>query len=292
MPSAAELALVERKFISNFSVAVMGIQIYANGMPATADGDVTATVVNEASEEVLVTTADYQADTNSYEITLNTQQTAVPGLYLIFWDYEMAAVAQTKETYYEVMQPAPAYDALPDQMKQVVENVYWRFADLYDSPLGGPHLQVHVQTNFGRQRMAQALTAALGRINIWAQPHQTYVVDASQGGKEFPLAQWGGLLELATYIEVIKHLRRSYIEQPDLVGANLARLDRSSYIQRWEALLRDEQSELSNLIDQFKIAHLGLGRPSVLVSGGAYGSWGPFRSVAGIAARPNLWRVH
>lgn len=292
MPSAAELALVERKFVSNFSVAVMGIQIYANGLPAQADGDVTALVVNEASEEIFSDTTTYEADTQSYEVTLNSQQTAVPGLYLIFWDYELDGVAQTKETYFEVMQPAPAYDALTPQMKQVVENVYWRFADLYDSPLGGPHLQVHLQTNFGRQRMAQTLAAALGRINVWAQPHQTYVLDSSQGGKEFPLAQWGGLLEHATYIEVIKHLRRSYIEQPDLVGANLARLDRSSYINRWEALLRDEQADLSNLIDQFKIAHMGLGKPSVLVSGGAYGSWGPFRSVAGIAARPNLWRVH
>ena len=288
--TAGELALVERQFVSNFAVEVLGITVHVNGVATDADGQVTYAVVNEASEEIRAGNA-LHPDTGVYDFSLTSAETAVPGLYLIYWDYEINGVPQTQETYYEVGQRAPAYDALPPKAKDVVENVYWKFADLFDSPLGGPHLQVYVQTNFGRQRMAQALRSAMNRLNTWAQPHQTYVLDPGSGGKEFPYDQWGGVIEEALYVEVLKHLKRSYVEQPTPEGVTLARLDRRDYMSRWGEILSDEQAELENLIEQFKIAHMGLGSPSALISGGAYGYWGPTRLVGAEVARPHYWQV-
>lgn len=288
--SAGELALVERQFVSNFAVEVLGIKVHVSGVLHDADAQVTYSVVNEASEEIRAGIATHP-ETGTYEFALTSAETAVPGLYLVYWDYRVDDTPQTQETYYEVGQRAPDYDALPAKAKSVVENVYWRFADLFDSPLGGPHLQVYVQTNFGRQRLAQALRAALSRLNVWSQPIMTYSFDGASGGKEFPYDQWGGVLEQALYVEVLKHLRRSYVEQPTPEGVTLARLDRRDYMDRWGTVLADEQRELDNLIEQFKIAHMGLGSPSALISGGAYGYWGPTRLIGSEVARPHYWAV-
>ena len=64
-----------------------------------------------------------------------------------------------------------------------------------------------------------------------AQPHMTYTLNEPG---QFPHEQWGALLEFATYIETIKHLKRSYVEQPDWQGVTVARADRRDYLQRWD----------------------------------------------------------
>jgi hypothetical protein len=90
-------------------------------------------------------------------------------------------------------------------------------------------------------------------------------------------------------VEVIKHLMRSYVEQPDAQGIATARLDRRDYLQRWQVMFQIESDELKQLQDVFKIAHMGLSSPTVLVSGGVYGNYGPTRLVGSAAARPRYW---
>ena len=51
-----------------------------------------------------------------------------------------------------------------------------------------------------------------------------------------------------------------------------------------------EEDDLKKMLDVFKIAHMGLGRPHVLVSGGVYGNYGPTRIASGSwASRPRYW---
>ncbi len=108
---------------------------------------------------------------------------------------------------------------------------------------------------------------AVGRLTTLAFPHGRYAADAN-----FPVAVWGALLEQLLYIEVIKHLRRSYVEIPDIVlGTSISRGDRRDYLDRWGTILADEQEDLKIMLDNFKMAHMGLGNVSVLVAGGAYG---------------------
>ena len=82
-----------------------------------------------------------------------------------------------------------------------------------------------------------------------------------------------GLLEWATYLEVIRHLIRSYTEQPDAQGIQTARLDRRQYADAWRRILQDEEPDFRKALDQYKFAAMGLGRASVLVAGGIYGEW-------------------
>ena len=146
----------------------------------------------------------------------------------------------------------------------------------------------YFQNNFGRDRISNPLLRiAVGRLNTMAQPMMTYTIEANQ--KPFPLDQWGPLLETTLYVETLKHLVRSYVEQPQFIGGQVTRLDRRDYMDRWASIQRDEEAMLERQLDVFKITHIGLGRPRVLASGGVYGRYGPTRITGSVAARPRYW---
>lgn len=279
--------LGERQYASQYGTPTVGFVVHASGEPTDADSNLVTVRMEtlDATTVLFERTADHPA-TGVYETTLLSSETQSPGIYKVTWSYHVGGTAQTFIGVIEVGESSSAYDALDDGMKMVVESVWLRFADLFDSPDGGPHLQVYFQSRFGRGRMAQLLSIALNRLNVISQPHMTYSLVGPPDGKQFPLAQWGGLLDSATYIEALKHLIRSYVEQPEAMGVNLARLDRRDYMDRWQRVLDMEMKDFESAKETFKMAHMGLGRPRVLVSGGVYGTFGPTRLSHSAAARP------
>lgn len=290
--------LDQRIFISRYAVEDIPVVLFYNGSEADADGDVLVTMVFEdlAAEDddpaptpIFEDRSATHPDIGSYVVQLQSGDTAVPGPYKLVWSYDQAGNAQVIETFVQIGQSSPDYDALDSEARSVIELTNYRFADLFDSPLGGPNLQTYYESNFGRNRLAQLLRVAMNRLNTIAQPQTTYSLQTT--GKQFPYDKWGGLLEQALYVETLKHLRRSYLEQPQEVNVNLARLDRQDYFNRWGMVLQEEQRDLKDMLDHFKIAHLGLGSPRVLVSGGVYGNFGPTRLANSAAARPRYyWR--
>jgi len=91
-------------------------------------------------------------------------------------------------------------------------------------------------------------------------------------------------------VEMVKHLIRSYVEQPALISSGaITRLDRRDYTQRWHEVLEEEQAELKSMLDTFKIRRMFGGAPKVLVSGGTYGRYAPTRIAGSVAARPRMW---
>ena len=280
----------ERQYVSRYGTDTLGLAINIAGAPADPDGNsVTLTFVREGEVPVTIfSRTATRVGTGLYEVPLVSADTAEPGLYTLVWFFVTSGDDQEDRTYVEVGETAPAYDALSATMKEAVDAVWLRFADLFDSPGGGPNLQTYFQTHFTRQRMAQILRIGMGRLNTMAQPHQTYSVDP--GGLEFPFDKWGALLETVTYVEAIKHLRRSYVEQPLFAGSGaVTRLDRRDYLDRWGMILADEEAMLVKQMEVFKIAHMGFGSGRVLVSGGVYGRYGPTRIAGSVAARPRYW---
>lgn len=271
--------IVDRRYVSRYAQPTFGLQIRRSATGELADADAVPEVHYEvagaAPEDppMVLWTKDAVWDSlGSYSVTLASTETATPGVGTLFWDYLIDGVPQTYGEDIEIGSSAPAYDALPPAWQDIVEQVWIRFADLFDSPWGGPHLQVYVQTHFGRNRIAQLLSKALQPLNSASMPHASYPL----GGDDFPFTEWGGLLVSSLYIEVVKHLRRSYTEQPEAVlGTAVSRLDRRDYFNRWGEILADEQTEYERDLDRWKRAHMGLGNFSVLVAGGAYGNWGP-----------------
>lgn len=279
----------ERRYLSPYSGDGVGLLIHRLGQLADADGDVETSLVDEEGNPAFTAVAD-KVDTGSY-VTLNSpQQTARSGLFTVRWNYALGGVNQSYESYVEIGQPNPSYDNLPEGMKDVIEMCWMRFADLYDSPAGGPHFQTYFQTHYNRGRMADLLRIAMGTLNTVSQPWTTFSVEGV-GGQPFPLAQWGPLLERALYIEALKHLIRTYVEIPLIQASDsLTRLDRRDYMQRWQAILADEQATLKSQLDSFKIAQMGLGNSAILVGGGLFGRYGPtLRAGGSMAARPRMW---
>jgi hypothetical protein len=285
------VSLSDRLWINQYDPAVLGIHVYARGQIGDPDSNLVQVTMRseDTAAPVFINRAATRADVGAYEIQLTSDETAAIGPFALTWSYALSGVGESYTTHVQVGEFSPDYAALSEGMKGVVEQGWNRFEDLFDSPLGGPNLQVYAQSHFNRGRIAQLLRFAVGRLNTAAQPFQTYTLDGD-GGATFPLTQWGPLLEQALYVEILKHLRRSYVEQPLLMGGEVTRHDRRDYMDRWSQVLSDEQAQLKEQLDVFKIRSMGLGRPAVLVSGGAYG-----RSPAGVRymgtrGRPRFYR--
>lgn len=282
----------EREYISQYALQQLNLAIQKGGEAASADDTVVGTWARQNADgttEEIATPAAVETETGLYTITLRGQDTAVPGDYVLTWTYTIDGFEEHYPVFLVVGPANPYYDQLPDDMKQVVERVWFRFADLFDSPGGGPNLETYFQSHWSRGRMAQLLGVAVGRLNTMAQPYMTFTVDGRNGSK-FPLHQWGSLLETALYIEAVKHLVRSYVEQPEFQGTgSVARVDRRDYMSRWQSILDTEENMFVGQLDSFKISMMGLGRPKVLVSGGVYARYAPTRVAGSIAARPRYW---
>jgi hypothetical protein len=280
----------DRQYISQWSLDPIGLYLVRNGTPINADGTVQVAMIAEDTGVTVLSRAATHNATGDYSISLASTEAGTPGPYLVTWDYQISSVNQHYETGIEIGPANPAYDGLNPDMKTIVDSIVLRLADLIDSPGGGPNLTTYVaQSKFGRGRIAQLMRIGLGRLNTLAQPFNTFTLDGV-GGALFPTAQWGSLLESVTWIEVLKHLTRSYTEQPDFVGGgNVSRLDRTKYAKMWRDVMVDEENLIKGQIDVFKIAQMNLGRPAVLISGGVYGRFGPTRMAGSVAARPRYW---
>jgi hypothetical protein len=285
------MTLSDRLWINQYDPAVLGMNVYVRGQIGDPDANlVQVTMIDEKTgAPVFTNRAATRADVGAYEIQLTSEETEVIGPFTLTWSYALSGVTESSEIAVQVGQFSPEYAALSDDMKGIVEQGWNRFEDLFDSPLGGPNLQVYAQSHFNRGRIAQLLRFAVGRLNTAAQPYQTYTLDGD-GGAAFPIAAWGALLEQALYVEILKHLRRSYVEQPLLQGGEVTRHDRRDYMQRWSEVLADEQAQLKEQLDVFKIRAMGLGRPAVLVSGGVYGRSPSGVKYMGTRGRPRFYR--
>jgi len=279
-------------YVSRYSAPEVGIAIHVAGELGDPDDEVvTATlhrITPNGNHDGVIGDEDRVAERiedGVYRIFLGPADTSTPGRMVLVWSYEVGGAEVEQEHFMEVGKAAPSYDALPDEMKALVEMVNYRFADLFDSESGRPHLTTYRQSHFGRERLTQLLGTGLRRINVVSQPHQSYTIGPPNA---FPVEKWGGLLEQATYVEAIKHLIRSYTEQPLDKGVSVALLDRRDYAARWRDVLRDEQSDLDDMIDHYKIDALSMVGSAVLVGGGIFRQAGIMRS-ASMAARPRFY---
>jgi hypothetical protein len=287
----------ERTYVSQYSMPPLQLQVYVGGVLADPDNDtVAAQLLLQNGDGTVAPVSTYAATRLSagyYQVTPSSTDTSQPSDAELIWAYSISSVGQQYATYLVIGPANPSYDNLPEPMQMLVDDVWIRFSDLCDSPAGGPNLVAtpYFQAHWSRGRVAQLMSIALSKINGMAQPWSNYGTGAlGTMGPPFPVLLWGGLLGQYTYCEAVKHLIRSYTEQPLLAGAGgITRLDRRDYTDRWREVLRDEEAELKSLLDTFKIRHMGLGNPRVLVSGGTYGRYAPTRIAGSVAARPRMW---
>jgi hypothetical protein len=308
-PITPPASLTEFAFSPQGSLNPIGITLNIGGVPTDADTGTPVTVaiyvvpypattvqVNEDIPSPVYVGAAIWVQTGTYQVDPAATQALTPGYYRFDWSFVLNGAPITTSTYVQIGLPSPSYDALAPAFVNAVENVWLKFADIYDSAYGGPYLTVWYNQHFGRGRVAQLMEQACWHLNNVAQPATTFSVTGISpmggGAPLFPINQYAGLLNTATTIEVIKHLMRSYTEEPVVVGNISVRLDRRDYLQRWGSLLADEQDQYNKEVGTYKTQMMFNGQPRVLIQGGAFGSYGVPRYIGSIPARPlymNRW---
>jgi hypothetical protein len=147
-----------------------------------------------------------------------------------------------------------------------VENAVWlRLEDCFDSDEGGPWLRDMTLAYFNKTKIHEFITDAMFDINM--APPMTHAVIG-----DFTTIQVDGtddpestLLVQGTLLAVIRHLMRSYVEQPQLTGAQAVYEDRRDYLQRWQLIYQMEMERYNRWIVLWKRQFVGNHR-SMLVS--------------------------
>jgi hypothetical protein len=137
----------------------------------------------------------------------------------------------------------------------------WRkLEDCFDSEIGGPWLRDMTLARFDKSKIKVLLPDALLDINF-QQPITGFTEDS------FPLDNGGGaLLSQSLLVVTIRHLMRSYAEQPDTNNSPVAFLDRRRYQETWGKMLEVEEAQYRRVLALWKRQYFGLGKSKLLVA--------------------------
>ncbi len=188
------------------------------------------------------------------------QLTTQPGLYKVRAKFvTVDGQVKSDRIWFEAVDPFPVAATTPGG--EAVSRAWMKLEDLFDSELGGPHLRDRTLANFDQTKMAKLLPDALYQIGATFAPVTVYTEE------NFPFTQHSSLAGQSLLVESIRHLMRSYVEQPQPVGSNITYFDRRDYLNRWQIILQMEAEKLNAWIDLFKQDQLSFGSTAMLVGG-------------------------
>lgn len=154
--------------------------------------------------------------------------------------------------------------ALPEEI--VVEEVWLRIEDAFDSVEGGPALRDWTLNHFDKNKIARFIPEVLLDINVQSPLTEvgleefTIPVGPNQPNPVLPLIAKGVLCK------TIQHLIRSYVEQPVPQGAQIVYEDRTRYAQIWQTVYQSEHEDYYTMVRLWKRGFLNYGRSALLVS--------------------------
>lgn len=157
--------------------------------------------------------------------------------------------------------PATGYDAIADA-------VWLKLEDCFDSDEGGPWLRDVTKRYFNARKMPEFVAEAVMEINLQPPTTEvtvdefTTVITINGIDHEDPDQ---ALLTQGTLLAVIRHLMRSYTEQPNPTGATVVYEDRRDYLQRWQSIYQIEQQTYMRWLALWKRRYLSLGHSKMLI---------------------------
>ena len=160
----------------------------------------------------------------------------------------------------------PFNDEPLEPLDQIADAVWLKLEDCFDSSEGGPWLRDQTLRFFNKEKINAFIDDALSEINT-AMPVTN--VDLSFFTTVGPQGQADpdqGLLVQGVLLSTIRHLMRSYVEQPSPTGANVVWYDRRDYLQRWGTIYQIEYDWFLRRLGLWKRQFLNLGQSALLVS--------------------------
>jgi hypothetical protein len=177
----------------------------------------------------------------------------------------------------------PFLTIVPSKDEVIAQNVWNLLEDCFDSEEGGPWLRDMTLSFFDRKKIEQFIPYAMMEINN-AQPMTSFGTEtfvtivfgpdgitptAANPTESIPIVSLGVL------IQVIRHLMRSYVEQPANMGSEIAFEDRRDYLQRWQLILQDLVPDYQRMLILWKRQFLNLGKSALSIhskAGRLYGT--------------------
>jgi hypothetical protein len=244
----------------------MNLQVWFDDVitpPPTGDDPRGTRVIDASADQIS------RDDIGRYHYDIGPQYTGNRGVLTAQWTYNVNGTTFTFTDYLQILDQMPLYESLNDSERLLVEQVSWMIGDFYDSTDGGPHLIDEFQTHFDYERLAELAVIATQRFNVIGYPLTSYGFGY---GANNPPSEFSGLILLGTYLEVVRHLRDSYVEIPNFVGMNVTYTDRRDYFNRWSQVFSSEWPDYKQMVMRAKYKLLNLGRGSILLAGGIFGS--------------------
>lgn len=159
------------------------------------------------------------------------------------------------------------FDVTPlTPMEIVIDEVWFRLEDCFDSIDGGPWLRDITLAHFDKTKIARFIPETLLDINIQMPPTTAVLSDFTtpqQNGEPNPVLP---IIAKGVLCKTIMHLIRSYTEQPVPQGGQLVYEDRTRYKDSWTAVYKSEHEDYITMVRLWKRGFLNLGHSALLVS--------------------------
>lgn len=149
----------------------------------------------------------------------------------------------------------------------VIANDAWeKFEDCFDGEEEGPWLRDMTLKVFNKRKMENFIDDALMDINLQHPPTNLQLNTFVGTEPTVHLLEGAPLLTQGLVIQLIKHLMRSYVEQPNPTSGMISWHDRRDYLQRWKLVLEQEEKQYERMRALWKRQFMGLGSVVTLVS--------------------------
>jgi len=233
--------------------------------PARADDLLSVTFKIQKPDKTIDTISGTVEDDGSG--TMLYTDTDQVGQYTTIAAFETVDGTQSSRADFEVVDPFE----IPDYSQSYVVAAWaWKkFEDCFDAEDEGPWLRDATLNTFNKDKMEQFIDAALFDINV-QNPATNETIDRfvqpEMGSEPMKVTSDLPLLAQGVALQVIRHLMRSYVEQPNPVGAPIAWHDRRDYLQRWQLVYGIEMEEYKRMLALWKRQFLGLGHSKLIIS--------------------------
>jgi hypothetical protein len=197
---------------------------------------------------------------------LNFQDTTQVGHYTGMATFRTENGKKSAPVDFETIDPFDEHEGEPSPSWVIATDAWEKFEDAFDSEEGGPWLRDMTLSVFNKTKMENFIDDALIVINF--QNPETSFTMSEFVSEVAPVSKTSSapILTQALVLQIIRHLMRSYVEQPNPVGAQISWHDRRDYLQRWQLIYTMEQEAFKQMLALWKRQFLGLGYTSSLVS--------------------------
>jgi hypothetical protein len=205
----------------------------------------------------------------SGSLVYETDDTFAPGHYIGVAKFELIdGTYQSTSADFELFDP---FKMITSANQVVADGVWMKLEDCFDAEDEGPWLQDVTMNFFREEKMEEFIQSALFDINYQNPPtdlkiNNFVMTNTSVTPNTYSVTDNYPLLVQGVLIQVLRHVMRSYVEQPMPTGVQIAWQDRRDYLQRWKEVFDIEKMQYDRWVALYKRGFLQLGHAKVLVA--------------------------